>query len=122
MLLLRDQIVPLVDLSSDVTVEGEDDVWKSVLEFYSFEVLAIAILLICLLPASLFRVYGRVVLFEALVDVLKLLVGHDLVLLEELLLELLEVDMGELLWQSAVLLARQARLEVLLTEVRIRHQ
>lgn len=122
LLLLRDQIVPLVDLSSDVTVEGEDDVWKSVLEFYSFEVLAIAILLICLLPASLFRVYGRVVLFEALVDVLKLLVGHDLVLLEELLLELLEVDMGELLWQSAVLLARQARLEVLLTEVRIRHQ
>ena len=92
------------------------------LEFDSFEVLAIAILLICLLPASLFRVYGRVVLFEALVDVLKLLVGHDLVLLEELLLELLEVDMGELLWQSAVLLARQARLEVLLTEVRIRHQ
>ena len=87
MLLLRDQIVPLVDLSSDVTEEGENDVWKSVLEFNSFEVLAIAILLICLLPASLFRVYGRVVLFEALVDVLKLLVGHDLVLLEELLLE-----------------------------------
>ena len=122
LLLLRDQIVPLVDLSSDVTEEGENDVWKSVLEFDSFEVLTIAIFLICLLPALLLRVCCRVILFEALVDVLKLLVGHDLVLLEELLLELLEVDMGELLWQSAVLLARQARLEVLLTEVSIRHQ
>ena len=122
LLLLRDQIVPLVDLSSDVAVEGENDVWKSVLELDSFEVLTIAVLLICLFPAFLFRVCRRVVLFEALIDVLKLLVRHDLTLLEELLLELLEVDMGELLWQSAVLLARQACLEVLFAKVRICHQ